>query len=354
MAAVTTMIVSGPLCVDAADTRLLGSVLFGEGLGAGRRRRACGSGSSATRSPKTSPRRCARPARRRSRRFARRPAARSARSPLEDLPASALAAVLIANTEGMGGVSPERLNRLEPRAEPAQPRLRQVPDAAAGGRGGQGGAGADADAPAPRGALRGGRRDRLADGPGRRPPLEAPLVELPSGTMTADQANVRGAGLANLTGIPAISVPVGLERGLAADRPAAAGGLGARRAAARRRRGARAGQRPALGRAALAARRSPARRRPEPDGGDRGPRAGARLRRRARRAGRRPRGRRGRNLRLPRPQRRRQDDDGAHADDAAPADRRQRHRRRATTSSRRRARCGARSASPSRRRRSTR
>ena len=45
------------------------------------------------------------------------------------------------------------------------------------------------------------------------PPLEAPLVELPSGTLTADQANVRGAGLANLTGIPAISVPVGLGAG---------------------------------------------------------------------------------------------------------------------------------------------
>jgi Asp-tRNA(Asn)/Glu-tRNA(Gln) amidotransferase A subunit family amidase len=46
------------------------------------------------------------------------------------------------------------------------------------------------------------------------PPLQAPLVELPSGTLTADQANVRGAGLANLTGIPAISVPVGLSEGL--------------------------------------------------------------------------------------------------------------------------------------------
>jgi aspartyl-tRNA(Asn)/glutamyl-tRNA(Gln) amidotransferase subunit A len=43
------------------------------------------------------------------------------------------------------------------------------------------------------------------------PPLEAPLVELPSGTLTADQANVRGAGLANLTGIPSISLPVGLN-----------------------------------------------------------------------------------------------------------------------------------------------
>jgi Asp-tRNA(Asn)/Glu-tRNA(Gln) amidotransferase A subunit family amidase len=46
------------------------------------------------------------------------------------------------------------------------------------------------------------------------PPLQAPLVELPSGTLTADAANVRGAGLANLTGIPAVSVPVGLSEGL--------------------------------------------------------------------------------------------------------------------------------------------
>jgi Asp-tRNA(Asn)/Glu-tRNA(Gln) amidotransferase A subunit family amidase len=43
------------------------------------------------------------------------------------------------------------------------------------------------------------------------PPLEAPLVELPSGTLTADQANVRGGALANLTGIPGINAPVGFS-----------------------------------------------------------------------------------------------------------------------------------------------
>ena len=47
--------------------------------------------------------------------------------------------------------------------------------------------------------------------PAPAPPLDAPLVELPSGTNTADQANVRGAALANLTGIPSISMPVGLS-----------------------------------------------------------------------------------------------------------------------------------------------
>ena len=49
------------------------------------------------------------------------------------------------------------------------------------------------------------------------PPLEAPLVELPSGTLTADQANVRGGALANLTGIPGDQRP-GRLLGRAADR----------------------------------------------------------------------------------------------------------------------------------------
>ena len=129
---------------------------------------------------------------------------------LADLEASALAAVLIANAEGLGGVTPRRLNDIEPGAEPDQPRLRQVPDAAARGGGGQVGPGALS------------MRRRLAPlfddvdvlawptVPAVAPPLEMPLVELPSGTLTADQANVRGAGLANLTGIPSISAPVGL------------------------------------------------------------------------------------------------------------------------------------------------
>jgi aspartyl-tRNA(Asn)/glutamyl-tRNA(Gln) amidotransferase subunit A len=46
------------------------------------------------------------------------------------------------------------------------------------------------------------------------PPLEEPVVELPSGPITADAVNPRGAGLANLTGIPAVSVPVGFDDGL--------------------------------------------------------------------------------------------------------------------------------------------
>jgi Asp-tRNA(Asn)/Glu-tRNA(Gln) amidotransferase A subunit family amidase len=47
------------------------------------------------------------------------------------------------------------------------------------------------------------------------PPLvEAPVVELPSGTTLADPANLRQVTLGNLTGIPAISVPAGDAGGL--------------------------------------------------------------------------------------------------------------------------------------------
>jgi aspartyl-tRNA(Asn)/glutamyl-tRNA(Gln) amidotransferase subunit A len=47
--------------------------------------------------------------------------------------------------------------------------------------------------------------------PAPAPPLENPTVELPSGLYPADYANPRQAGIANLAGVPAISVPVGLS-----------------------------------------------------------------------------------------------------------------------------------------------
>jgi len=46
------------------------------------------------------------------------------------------------------------------------------------------------------------------------PPLSDPAVELPSGLTTADPSNARQGTLANLTGIPGISVPVGLDQGM--------------------------------------------------------------------------------------------------------------------------------------------
>jgi len=46
------------------------------------------------------------------------------------------------------------------------------------------------------------------------PPLADPTVELPSGVTSADPSNARQGALANLTGIPGISVPVGLDQGM--------------------------------------------------------------------------------------------------------------------------------------------
>ena len=46
------------------------------------------------------------------------------------------------------------------------------------------------------------------------PPVDAPVVELPSGPAPADPPNLRQATPANLTGVPGISVPVGEADGL--------------------------------------------------------------------------------------------------------------------------------------------
>jgi Asp-tRNA(Asn)/Glu-tRNA(Gln) amidotransferase A subunit family amidase len=43
------------------------------------------------------------------------------------------------------------------------------------------------------------------------PPLDNPWVKLPSGSVSVDAVNVRQASIANLAGLPAISIPVGLD-----------------------------------------------------------------------------------------------------------------------------------------------
>ncbi len=47
--------------------------------------------------------------------------------------------------------------------------------------------------------------------PAPAPPIDNPTVELPSGRAPADPGNLRQTGFGNLTGIPGISVPVGLH-----------------------------------------------------------------------------------------------------------------------------------------------
>ena len=210
MAPVTETIVSGPLCADAADCRLLGSVLFGEGLAAGEAsglrigvvremaaedvtpevRQACDAAVETLRAETAGE-------------------VREIQLPLLD--AATLAAVLLISEEGMHGVTPERLNGLHPEISPigrGTLKYRVLLPAAAMVQARR---------------VRTMIRRHLAElfeqidviawptVPAPAPLLQSPLVELPSGTLTADQANVRGAALANLTGIPAISVPVGLS-----------------------------------------------------------------------------------------------------------------------------------------------
>jgi Asp-tRNA(Asn)/Glu-tRNA(Gln) amidotransferase A subunit family amidase len=47
--------------------------------------------------------------------------------------------------------------------------------------------------------------------PAPAPPIENPVLSLPSGDQLADPANVRQTGLGNLTGVPGISVPAGIH-----------------------------------------------------------------------------------------------------------------------------------------------
>lgn len=58
-----------------------------------------------------------------------------------------------------------------------------------------------------------GRVDLLAlpTVPAPAPPIENPTVSLPSGDHPADRANVKQTGLGNLTGLPGVTLPVGLH-----------------------------------------------------------------------------------------------------------------------------------------------
>lgn len=210
MAPITATIVSGPLCADAADCRLLGSALCGEELAADD---AAGLRIGVVRDPVSEDidpevgEVCE----------AAIGALRAETGgavvevELPDIEAATIAAVLIINAETMNGVTPQRLNRLDPELSPIGRGVAKYKTLLP--------AAAMVQAERVRTLMR--RRlaalfeevDAIAwpTVPAPAPPLSEPLVRLPSGVRTADQANVRGGALANLTGVPAISVPVGLS-----------------------------------------------------------------------------------------------------------------------------------------------
>jgi aspartyl-tRNA(Asn)/glutamyl-tRNA(Gln) amidotransferase subunit A len=213
MADVSSTIVAGPLCLDAADCRLLGSVLFGEELRRdepkGLRIGVIGGDVSEDVAP------AVREACEAAIEDLRRETGGEVREiELPELAAATLATVLIANGESLGGITPERLNDLDPELSPIARGLlkyRVLLPAVATTKSQQVRTLARRTVAALFDEV-----DVLAcpTVPAVAPPLEAPIVELPSGTLTADEANVRGGALANLTGIPAVSVPIGSAEGL--------------------------------------------------------------------------------------------------------------------------------------------
>jgi aspartyl-tRNA(Asn)/glutamyl-tRNA(Gln) amidotransferase subunit A len=208
----TETIVSGPLCRDAADCRLLASVLFGEELHAGNPSLRIG----VIREPYWND--CA-------------PGAREAcESALEalrgeaggelievELPDQDLilpASLLVAQAEEAAHLTPENLNALPPELGVINRgvlKLRALLPLSLTSRAFR---------------VRAQARRNLAElferidvlawptVPAAAPSLAEPLIELPSGPSSADAGNARQGVIANLTGVPGVSVPVGLDDGM--------------------------------------------------------------------------------------------------------------------------------------------
>jgi Asp-tRNA(Asn)/Glu-tRNA(Gln) amidotransferase A subunit family amidase len=209
----TETIVSGPLCRDAADCRLLASTMFGEELSAGEPSELR---LGIVRDPYWSD--CA-------------PGVREAcESALEalgseaggevievELPRQELilpTAVLVAQAEEAAHLTPNNLNALPEELGVLNRGVLKLRGLIPGSL--------TARAFVARAQL---RRD-LAElfehidllvwptVPAVAPPLADPTIELPSGPASADAGNARQGVLANLTGVPGVSLPVGLDGGL--------------------------------------------------------------------------------------------------------------------------------------------
>jgi Asp-tRNA(Asn)/Glu-tRNA(Gln) amidotransferase A subunit family amidase len=209
----TETIVSGPLCRDAADCRLLASVLFGEELAAGQPRalrigvvrdpywtdtapgvrEACESALEALRAEV---------------------AGEIVEIELPDLDLILPAALLVAQAEEAAHLTPENLNALSPELSVINRgvlKLRALLPLSLTAR-----------AFRVRAKVRRGLAELFDDidllawptVPAVAPSLAEPNIELPSGTTSADAGNARQGVLANLTGVPGVSVPVGVDDGM--------------------------------------------------------------------------------------------------------------------------------------------
>jgi aspartyl-tRNA(Asn)/glutamyl-tRNA(Gln) amidotransferase subunit A len=206
----TTTVVSGPMCADAASCRLLGSALYATELEAGD---AAGLRIGVVRAPVSED--C-----RDDVRNACEAAIEALRAEtggevkevaIDGLEHFHAASILVGSTEGLAEVTPEKLAALgEETSLVARALLKYrlvIPGAVI------------ARAHRARTWARRSLARAFEDVdviawptvPAPAPPLDNPTVELPSGPHSADWANSRSGGIGNLTGVPGISLPVGLS-----------------------------------------------------------------------------------------------------------------------------------------------
>lgn len=211
----TETIVSGPLCRDAADCRLLASVLFGEEITAGE---PSGLKIGVVRDPfwsDSAP----------GVREACEAALESLRAEVDgtvvevelpDLDMILPAALLVAQAEEAAHLVPAVLNGLSPElglVNRGVLKLRALLPLSLTARAFKVRAKVRRDLAALFEDI-----DMLAwpTVPAVAPSLTEPMIELPSGVESADSGNARQGVLANLTGVPGVSVPVGLDGGMPA------------------------------------------------------------------------------------------------------------------------------------------